>query len=367
MHPILSRGPRLALYLAACLVVGGLLVAALARPGGLSLGASAILLLPLAIVYGFVCLSSWYICRATPLRTTATTTILANIAGAAVVASAFWLVLERSAAWLVAKAPGFAGADRALSNDTLLLFVVGVLVYVLAVAAHYVLIGVDEARAMEQRALEVQLFSREAELKALRAQIEPHFLFNALNSISALTTRDPAGARRMCLLLADFLRATLSLGARESIPLADELALTVRFFEIEQARFGARLEVEQSIEDGIGACQVPPLLLQPLAENAVRHGIAELIDGGTVRLEARRHGDSIRILIENPCDEERRRASPSGVGLENVRRRLAAHFVGAASLEASGATGHYRAVVTIPARVGSDEAGNLTRPVARSL
>jgi two-component system, LytTR family, sensor histidine kinase AlgZ len=349
MHPIFARGSRLTLYLATCLIVGGLLSVAITRPGGLSLLQAAAIVLPLAIVYGFVCLSSWYVCRATPLRTSAAATILVNVGGSAIVASMLWLMLGRGVAWAITMAPGFAGVDRRFADETLLLFVVGVLLYLLTVAANYVLVGVDEARAVEQRALEVQLLSREAELKALRAQIEPHFLFNALNSISALTTQDPAAARRMCLLLSDFLRSTLSLGSREKIPLAEELGLTLRFFEIEQVRFGTRLRVEQVIDQGLGECQVPPLLLQPLAENAVRHGIADLIDGGTVRLEARRHGDAVRIVLDNPYDQDRLRRARSGVGLDNVRRRLATHYGGRAGLEVDATNGRFQAAVTLPA------------------
>src|SRR5207253_2931543 len=97
-----------------------------------------------------------------------------------------------------------------------------------------------------------------------RAQIDPHFLFNSLQSISALTTADAAGARRMCLLLADFLRDTLALGALERIPLGKELTLARRFLEIEQVRFGARLQIAIDADAGAESCDVPPLVLQPL-------------------------------------------------------------------------------------------------------
>ena len=96
-------------------------------------------------------------------------------------------------------------------------------------------------------ALRHQMLAAQAELRALRAQITPHFLFNSLNSISALTSTDPAGARRMCILLGDFLRGTLQVGSLDRIPLSQELALVDQFLQIEQVRFGDRLRVERTV------------------------------------------------------------------------------------------------------------------------
>ena len=348
MQPILARGSRTLFYVAACVAVGALLSAALAGRGGLGALRTGVVVVPLAVLYGFVCLSSWYVCTATPLKTTAASVAFGNIGGSTVVAAALWLALGRAFGWAGARVPGLAGADRLFTQEPALLFSAGALMYLFSLAAHYVLMGVDEARAAEQRALESQLAAREAELKTLRAQIEPHFLFNSLNSISALTTTDPVGARRMCSLLGDFLRATLRLGARERIPLAEELAMVQQFFDIERVRFGARLCYEQTAEPGLDRLLVPPLLLQPLAENAVNHGIAQMLDGGTVRLDASRAGDGLRIVVENPFDGDSPRSARRGVGLENVRRRLATEFGGRATLDVNDTDGRFRVTITLP-------------------
>ena len=159
------------------------------------------------------------------------------------------------------------------------------LLFLLSLAVHYVLLAFEAAREAERRQLELEILAREAELRALRAQIDPHFLYNSLNSISALTGSDAPGARRMCLLLADFLRNTLEVSARQRIPLAEELALAERYLSIEQVRFGSRLRIERRVDETAPACLVPPLLLQPLVENAVTHGIARLLEGGVIRLD----------------------------------------------------------------------------------
>src|SRR5262249_30741856 len=125
--------------------------------------------------------------------------------------------------------------------------------------------------------------------RARRAQLAPLFLSNTLRSIGALTPADPAAARRMCLQLADFLRETLALGAQARIPLSSELALARRFLAIEQVRFGDRLQVDVGASPDAEACEVPPLLLQPLVENAVTHGVARAIAAGTAAGRAGAH------------------------------------------------------------------------------
>ena len=349
MNPILARGDRLVLYLGGWVVIGGLLASALARPGGLAWGRTLVILIPLSLVYGFVCLSAWYVCRATPLKTSGALTLLVNIGGAAIVASAFWLLLGQGFVRLATRVPALEKAAGLYAPDNLLLlFIVGMLLYLLAAAAHYVVIALEESRAAETRALELQLLAREAELKALRAQIDPHFLFNCLHSISALTGADPPAARRMCLLLGEFLRTSVKLGAQDRIPFAEELALAERYLEIERVRFGPRLTIARAIEDGVGACAVPALLLQPLVENAVTHGVAHLVEGGTVRLEAGRANGELRVAIENRCDPDRPKRPRTGVGLQNVRKRLAAQYGNAASIETEESAGRFRVELRLP-------------------
>jgi LytS/YehU family sensor histidine kinase len=229
-----------------------------------------------------------------------------------------------------------------------MLFAVGVLLYLLAGAVHYALLAMDASRRAEHRALELQVHAREAELKALRAQIDPHFLFNSLHSISALTGSDPAAARRMALLLGDFLRDSLRVGRHQRIPLAEELRLLEQFLEIERVRFGDRLRAAWDIQDDSRSCQVPPLLLQPLVENAVTHGIAHLIEGGTVAVRAQRKGGRLYVTIENPCDPDRPKRRGAGVGLENVRRRLDTAFGSDAAAHSAERDGAFKVDLVMP-------------------
>ena len=200
----------------------------------------------------------------------------------------------------------------------------------------------------QKQALEMQILAREAELRSLKAQIDPHFLFNSLNSISALTAIDPAKARKMCQLLADFLRMSLAIGTKTLIPLVDEIALVSNYLAVEQIRLGPRLKVEKEIEDSCHGCRVPPLLLQPLIENAVHHGIAGLLEGGTVRIYCQKRGERLNVAIENPIDSDASAPAGKGIGLENVRSRLATFYGSEARLELRRGKSSFRVEISLP-------------------
>ena len=191
--------------------------------------------------------------------------------------------------------------------------------------------------------------AREAELRALRAQLNPHFLFNSLNSINALVGTDPEAARRMCEGLGDFLRRTLALGSRDAVTLGEELALVERYLGIEQVRFGERLRVERAVDPDAATCRVPPLLLQPLVENAIKHGIQDVVEGGAIRIEARCENGLLRVVVENPVDADAPIRRGEGVGLENVRRRLAVFGAREAHLATNRKGDRFRVTLTLPA------------------
>jgi two-component system sensor histidine kinase AlgZ len=347
VHPILNDRRRLAIYVLAWLLIGLLLMSGLSRDSTWLI--SAAFFLPLVLVYSFVSLSSWYVCRALPInaRSAVPRVVVAHVAVAAV-ASVMWVAFAAAWATAIDSLAGL-GAGPLYTEQRALLFVVGALLFWLATVFHYLLIAFEASREAETRALELSLLAREAELKALRAQIDPHFIFNSLHSISALTTSDAAAARRMCLLLADFLRETLRLGSNSRISLADEFALAERFLAIEQVRLGARLQVTCETDPQATECLVPPLLLQPLVENAVVHGIAQLVEGGTIEMAASRTGSTVTITLENPCDPDRSRTRGVGLGLDLLRKRLTTQFGAYDAVHAAEHAGRFRVEVRIPA------------------
>jgi two-component system, LytTR family, sensor histidine kinase AlgZ len=347
MHPILGQFRRLVLYLSAWGPLSGILLYIFVSQSGLSLSRAAALVLPLCLIYAFVCLSAWYTCRSTPFDNSGSW--LGHLV-AAVVASLLWVGIAKGLASGLAQVPSLAGLDQQMGRELPILFGSGVLLYLLAVALHYVLLADEASREAEKREIEARVLARDSELKALKTQVNPHFIFNCLNSISALTTSDPEKAREMCILLADFLRKTLGLGERALIPLRDELALSHAYLSVEQIRFGARLRLEENTEPKTLDYVLPPLLLQPLIENAVAHGIANLTDGGWIRLDIGHAApENLSITIENNFDPEAPRRRGTGIGLKNVRQRLNTSYGNRAKFEVQTNGDRFSVALSLPA------------------
>jgi len=348
MHPILGRPARLVAYLGVWVPLGMLLAALLYLQGAFAWIEATIVAVPLTLGYGFLCLSAWYVTGGSPVNRAGAWRNAATAVIASFVSSAVWLLAARGWLAIVGGVRGWPAIAPAFRLAAPTLFGFGFFLYLLATAASYLAAAFAISQEAEKRALELEVLAREAELRVLRAQIDPHFLFNSLQSISALTTIDAAAARRMCLLLADFLRDTLALRARERIALSQELALARRFLEIEHVRFGSRLHMAIEAESGTETEEVPPLVLQPLVENAVTHGIAHLLEGGAVSIHAARHMSSLVLTVDNPCDADRPAGRGTGLGLRNVRERLESEYGPDARLRTEEANGRFIARIELP-------------------
>jgi LytS/YehU family sensor histidine kinase len=197
---------------------------------------------------------------------------------------------------------------------------------------YWAVVGLSHALDFHRESQERELTSAhletrlaEANLQALQRQLHPHFLFNTLHTISALMHRDTEAADAMLERLSDLLRLTLDRVGTQQVRLKDELDFIDKYVEIERARFGDRLRVVVDVDPGILDASVPNLLLQPLVENAVRHGIAPKVGGGTVQIAARREGDRLQLVVRDngfglPADTLQ--AFNRGVGVSNTRSRL---------------------------------------------
>ncbi len=223
-----------------------------------------------------------------------------------------------------------------------------------AVVTYYAELRREQAGHMEARAL-----ARDAELLALRYQLQPHFLFNTLNAISALVAEDRGTeARQMLARLGDFLRSVLDARSGHEVTLAEEVAMTEAYLEVEKARLGKRLLLSWRLGDGALAVHVPYLLLQPLVENAIRHGIAPSSAPGRLDIRIVRNGAQLDIRIVNDLPDAdnlppRERARPA-VGLDNVRRRIARLYPDEGRVEAGVEDGRYHVRVTLPVRTAAE-------------
>jgi len=201
-----------------------------------------------------------------------------------------------------------------------------VMTLVLYAATHATCLALDYAmrdRERERRTFELEAQLARAELHTLRAQLHPHVLFNALHTIALLARRDSNEAIRVTVLLGNVLRSVLDSGGTDERPLREEISLIEQYLAIELVRFADRLQVVWEIEDETQDAMVPTLLLQPLVENALRHGIARSVNGGTVVVSARRSDDSVCITVWNDGPSlPGGRIGRRGVGLRNTEERL---------------------------------------------
>lgn len=227
--------------------------------------------------------------------------------------------------------------------------------------------GIKHYLALEEKHRQLvatERFAEEAQLRALRFQLQPHFLFNTLNAISTLVLQNQTyAATEMIGKLAHLLRSTLDAPDLHTVPLSDELAVTEEYLAIEEVRFGERLAVRWDIDPSLIDTIVPRLILQPLVENAVRHGIARRPHGGFILVRTRRDGEFLAVLIENEPPEESAAvlldgvARTGGIGLENVRKRLEQMYGAEGSMHtATNARGNYEVALRIPLKLTRSDA-----------
>jgi len=205
--------------------------------------------------------------------------------------------------------------------------------------------GQEELSRREGQLLQL---SKEAELAQLRQQLQPHFLFNSLNSIHALVLASPQRAREMILLLSDFLRGTLRTEGQSWISLADEIKYLSMYFDIERVRFGHRLLVDLQVEEGVEQMKIPPLLVQPLVENAIKYGLYGTLGEVKISLRFQKEGNYLQVIVENPFDGQASVPAGTGFGLSSVERRLFLIFGRTDLLQKIAAQGIFRVHLKIP-------------------
>jgi LytS/YehU family sensor histidine kinase len=194
-------------------------------------------------------------------------------------------------------------------------------------------LSVRERQQARLRESELARALQAAELRLLKSQLNPHFLFNALNTVRALIAAEPARAQSAVTQLARTLRYTLGSGQDELVTLEQELAIVAAYLELEALRLGERLRVERDIATQARRVRIPVMLLQILVENAIKHGIAELPAGGVLRIHAAVSGGTLALEVENPRPAPRRATRHAGIGVNNAQKRLQLLFGADATVE----------------------------------
>jgi two-component system sensor histidine kinase AlgZ len=209
--------------------------------------------------------------------------------------------------------------------------------------------GVKSRLLSKEKQVRLELALREAELRALEAQINPHFLFNCLNSIRGLVVEDPQKAQDMITRFATLLRYNLNHDSRHTVPLAAETEVVADYLALEKVRFEDRLRLHVAIDPAAAALPVPPMILQSLVENALKHGIARLPHGGDLQIRASAHNGTLVLEVENTGELRDSRPGDTQVGLTNIRERLRILYGDRASLALRNSEdGRVVATVQIP-------------------
>ena len=212
----------------------------------------------------------------------------------------------------------------------------------------------DDQLKLLQRKEQVERMAKDAELFQLRQQLQPHFLFNSLNSINALINRDPERAREMVLQLSEFLRGTIRKDDQKWIVVTEEISYLQLFLGIERIRFADRLHVVFHVGEEAAVLKIPPLLIQPLLENAVKHGLNSLAGQVTIETSVQKNGNYLEITISNPYEPDSDPVPGIGFGLEAVKRRLYLLFGRHDLLHAACSENTYIVWMKIPQLYGQD-------------
>lgn len=224
----------------------------------------------------------------------------------------------------------------------------GVFIFILVTLAYYLFLNLYNLEQRNAREAGLENLVRDTELKMLRSQINPHFLFNSLNSISYLTISEPEQAREMIIKLSDFMRYALSKKDEQPVTLRSELENLRLYLDIEKVRFGERLATEEDIEDNCLDIKMPVMLLQPLYENAIKHGVYESTGQIIIKTRISCNDGYLTIIISNNYDMAPAKSKGTGTGLQNVSRRLDLFYGNRASLGIRKENGVYTVSLFIP-------------------
>jgi LytS/YehU family sensor histidine kinase len=199
---------------------------------------------------------------------------------------------------------------------------IGILFYSIIVAVDYVIIYYNNFRQKLFRESELNALVKEAELKSLKYQINPHFIFNSLNSISSLTLSNPDKAREMTIKLSSFLRSTLSKNEKQKSKLVEEISNAKLYLDIEKVRFSDKFEFLEELESECKDMEIPSMILQPLFENAIKHGVYESLEKVVIKLKCGPEKEYLKIVVENNYDPESVPRKGEGIGIKNIQQRM---------------------------------------------
>lgn len=298
------------------------------------------------LIYSGISLSLWYPFRFFNLGEIKVPTLISNLVISGAISISLWALITKFVMTLIVAEEG----DYLKYWDATFPYRIGsgVFIYGLVVLSYFLFVSLSNLSEKKAKEARLESLVKETELKMLRSQINPHFLFNSLNSISFLTITDPEKARDMVIKLSEFMRYVLSKKDEQPVTLRSELENLRLYLEIEKVRFGDRLFVEENIDENCLETKMPVMLLQPLYENAVKHGVYESTECVCIKTEAKIVDQHLKFTIANNYDSTPLSKKGTGTGLVNVGRRLELFFGSKASIKSEKNEGIYTVILYIP-------------------
>ena len=299
------------------------------------------------LIYSGIALALWYPFRFFNSGQPRVTALISNLLTTGALTVTIWVLLTKFIMTIVLQEQTnyLAYWDKTLAYRV----GTGVFIYGLIILTYYLFVSLSNLSEKKAKEAKLESLVRETELKMLRSQINPHFLFNSLNSISSLTITDPEKARDMVVKLSEFMRYALSRKDEQPVTLQNELENLRLYLDIEKVRFGEKLTTEETIEPDCLDFKIPVMLLQPLYENAVKHGVYESTESVRIRTQAKITEGYIQISISNNYDPAPSLKRGTGTGLLNVTRRLELFYGNKASIKTLKENGIYTVNLYIPA------------------
>jgi two-component system LytT family sensor kinase len=299
------------------------------------------------LIYSGLALSLWYPFSFFNTSTSSTPVLIGNLVASGAISVTLWVLITK---FLMQMILPEGNSYQAYWDATFSYRVgTGVFIYGLIILTYYLFISLTNLSEKNAKEARLESLVKETELKMLRSQINPHFLFNSLNSISSLTVTDPEKARMMVVKLSDFMRYALSRKDEQPVSLQSELDNLRLYLDIEKVRFGDKLTTEEYIETSCLDFKLPVMLLQPLYENAVKHGVYESTETVKIITAAKIIEGYMEIIIKNNYDTAPSLRKGTGTGLLNVSRRLELFYGNKASIKTIKENNIYTVTLYIPA------------------
>jgi len=299
------------------------------------------------LIYSALALSLWYPFAIFNKGESRPLTLVTNLVITGAISVTFWVLITKLLIPLIL--PGQENFNEYWTATFPYRIGTGVFIYSLIILTYYLFVSLTNLSEKKSREAELESLVRETELKMLRSQINPHFLFNSLNSVSSLTITNPDKARDMVIKLSDFMRYALSKKDEQPVTLRSELENLRLYLEIEKVRFGDRLTTDEQIEERCLEVKMPVMILQPLYENAIKHGVYESTESVKITTIVRVIDNYMEITISNNYDTVTESRKGTGTGLVNVIRRLELFYGNKATLKTLRENGIYTVSLYIPA------------------